>query len=238
MRYSEYLRILCPCACTSDCQDQIRVSPTRHHSPSEKLLIAIFLGFSAMYSSVASSAPSRIIRWMTMRDLKTIVHVESRSRNWRVRKISAMPASPLCVARRMCSIYFDLGGASCPLALISSSPWEIPENIDQGPGRADFYLGSPLHRLLEILCHCSRSTVQTRGKRYWGGVQGRSTGYDIVKERFLSTPSFRLANWRLRWRLQQWPSWRFTVPCQQEMAVFLSARQLNNAEQCRTMQSG
>lgn len=47
-----------------------------------------------------------------MRPLKTMVHVESRSRLVMVRKTSATPASPAFVATRMCSTYFDLGGAS------------------------------------------------------------------------------------------------------------------------------
>lgn len=42
-----------------------------------------------------------------------MVHVESRNRNCNVRKISPTPASPLRVASRICSMYFDLGGASC-----------------------------------------------------------------------------------------------------------------------------
>lgn len=47
-----------------------------------------------------------------MSALKTMVHVESRSRSLSVRKTSATPASPECVARRMCSTYLALGGAS------------------------------------------------------------------------------------------------------------------------------
>jgi hypothetical protein len=46
--------------------------------------------------------------------LKTMVHVESRSRFVRARKISATPASPACVATKMCSTYLDFGAASCP----------------------------------------------------------------------------------------------------------------------------
>ena len=81
--------------------------------PSENPLIASLLGFSAMYCKVASNCPSLIIRWTTIRALKTIVHVESRSRSCRVRNISATPASPVWVATRICSIYLDLGAASC-----------------------------------------------------------------------------------------------------------------------------
>ena len=47
-----------------------------------------------------------------MSALKTMVHVESRNRSCRVRKISATPDSPPCVAERMGSIYLDLGAAS------------------------------------------------------------------------------------------------------------------------------
>ncbi len=47
-----------------------------------------------------------------MRDLKTIVHVESLRRFCKARKISATPASPAWVATRMCSTYLALGGAS------------------------------------------------------------------------------------------------------------------------------
>lgn len=49
-----------------------------------------------------------------MRALNTTVHVESRSRRCSVRNISATPASPVCVATSMCSMYLDLGAASCP----------------------------------------------------------------------------------------------------------------------------
>lgn len=43
--------------------------------------------------------------------LSTTVHVESRNRYCNERKTSPTPASPECVATRMCSIYFVLGGA-------------------------------------------------------------------------------------------------------------------------------
>lgn len=67
-----------------------------------------------MNCNVASNCPSRIIRWITISALNTTVHVDSRSRICRVRKISATPASPVWVATRIFSIYFDLGAASCP----------------------------------------------------------------------------------------------------------------------------
>src|ERR1700677_1240807 len=53
------------------------------------------------------------MRWTMIRALKTIVQVESRSRNVRVRKTSATPASPPLVALSIASTYFDLGAASC-----------------------------------------------------------------------------------------------------------------------------
>ena len=81
--------------------------------PSEKLLMASFEGDSATYFSVTLGSPSRIMRCTMMSDLKTIVHVESRRRFCRARKISATPASPVWVATRMCSTYLALGGASC-----------------------------------------------------------------------------------------------------------------------------
>lgn len=81
-------------------------------SQSDNPLMAILLGLSARYCNVASSTPSRIMRWMTMSALNTIVHVESISRYCSVRNTSPTPASPVCVANRMCSMYLDLGAAS------------------------------------------------------------------------------------------------------------------------------
>src|SRR5204863_6675773 len=80
--------------------------------PSVKLLIASRFGDSAMYLRVRSGCPSLIIRWTMIRALKTMVQVESRKRSCRVRKTSATPASPPCVADRIASTYFDLGAAS------------------------------------------------------------------------------------------------------------------------------
>lgn len=85
----------------------------RPYVPSEKLLIATFDGDSDRNLNVTFGAPSLIIRCTMMSPLKTIVHVESRSRCVNVRKTSATPASPACVATRRCSTYFDLGAASC-----------------------------------------------------------------------------------------------------------------------------
>jgi hypothetical protein len=81
--------------------------------PSVKELIASFrCGFCARYFSVTSGSPSLIIRCIMIKLLNTIVHVESRSRFVRARNISATPASPACVATKICSTYFDFGAAS------------------------------------------------------------------------------------------------------------------------------
>ena len=85
----------------------------RLNVPSVKLLMANILRCRAKNSSVASGSPSRIIMWTVMRPLKTTVHVESRRRNCRARKTSEIPASPECVATRMCSMYLVFGGAAC-----------------------------------------------------------------------------------------------------------------------------
>lgn len=52
------------------------------------------------------------MRCTIISDLNTIVHVVSRNLFCNVRNISATPASPACVATRICSTYFDLGAAS------------------------------------------------------------------------------------------------------------------------------
>lgn len=67
---------------------------------------------SARYDRVTSCEPSRIIKCTVIKLLNTTVHVESRSRFCKERKTSATPASPECVAIRMCSIYFVFGGAA------------------------------------------------------------------------------------------------------------------------------
>ena len=74
--------------------------------------MANLLGDSDMYLKVTSGWPSLIIRWTTIKDLKTIVQVESRSRSCKVRKTSATPDSPPFVADKIGSIYFDLGAAN------------------------------------------------------------------------------------------------------------------------------
>jgi hypothetical protein len=81
-----------------------------------------------------SGDPSLIIRCTVIKLLNTTVHVESLSRFCKARNTSATPASPECVAIRMCSMYlferkgqfdfrrsrsvrwesyFDFGGAAC-----------------------------------------------------------------------------------------------------------------------------
>ena len=77
-----------------------------------KLLIASFVGDSAKYFNVTLGSPSRIIKCTMMSDLKTIVHVESLNLFCSARKTSATPASPACVATKICSTYLDLGAAS------------------------------------------------------------------------------------------------------------------------------
>ena len=92
--------------------------PIPQHVPSVNELMASFLvGFCARYFKVTSGSPSLIMRCTMIKLLKTMVHVESRRRFWRARKISATPASPAWVATRMCSTYFDFGAASCGTVL-------------------------------------------------------------------------------------------------------------------------
>jgi hypothetical protein len=59
-----------------------------------------------------------------------MVHVESRRRFVRARKISATPASPACVATRMCSTYFDLGAASYVVVLACAMRWVMLATTD------------------------------------------------------------------------------------------------------------
>ena len=100
----------------------LAVSTPYHSSPLEgQIIIPSVIVFVAnmvrgeedMYLSVASLSPSLIMRCTTTSALNAMVHVESLNRCCRVRKISATPASPERVPRRMCSTYFDLGGANC-----------------------------------------------------------------------------------------------------------------------------
>lgn len=79
--------------------------------PSDRWSSESMLRCLARKASVTSGEPSRIMRWTVMRLLSTTVHVVSRSLCCRARKTSPTPASPECVATRMCSMYFVLGGA-------------------------------------------------------------------------------------------------------------------------------
>lgn len=89
------------------------VSPFQlSYVPSETLPVSNLDGESARYFNVTLGSPSRIMRWVTMRALKTMVHVESRRRCWRVRNTSATPPSPAWVATRIVSTYLALGAAS------------------------------------------------------------------------------------------------------------------------------
>ena len=75
-------------------------------------MASVRCGFLDRYFNVTSGSPSLIMRCTMIKLLKTMVHVESRSRFVRARKISATPASPACVATRICSTYLDFGAAS------------------------------------------------------------------------------------------------------------------------------
>lgn len=90
---------------------------------------------------------------MTMRALKTIVHVESRSRSWSVRNISATPASPVWVATRMCSMYLDLGAASCSHEASHQHLTLMITCMETMSIQTDLNLGGPLYRFLEIVGH-------------------------------------------------------------------------------------
>lgn len=123
--------------------------------PSVNELIASFLvGFCARYFRVTSGSPSRIMRCTMIRLLKTIVHVESRRRLVRARKISATPASPAWVATRMCSTYFDFGAASCVYALACRrGQLRRMRCASFRRTRRYLYLRPALHALLEGACH-------------------------------------------------------------------------------------
>lgn len=73
--------------------------------PSEKLLMASIFLCLDRYARVTSGDPSLIIRWTVTKLLNTTVHVESRNRFCKARNTSPTPASPECVAIRICSMY-------------------------------------------------------------------------------------------------------------------------------------
>lgn len=128
--------------------------------PSVNELIANFrCGFCARYLSVTSGSPSLIMRCTIIKLLKTMVHVESRSRFVRALKISATPASPAWVATSICSTYLDFGAASYTWVLAGNSygPLRSVMRMRTTEGRAQPYLdlGAALDALLEGACHIS-----------------------------------------------------------------------------------
>ena len=135
-------------------------SPFRRNVPSVNELIASFLvGFCARYFSVTSGSPSRIMRCTMIRLLNTIVHVESRNRLVRARKISATPASPAWVATRICSTYLDFGAASCMYALARRNGQR--SRCASSPKPAQYLdLRPTLHALLEGARHGARVVLQ------------------------------------------------------------------------------
>lgn len=93
---------------------------------------------------MTSLCPFLIIKWTTISDLNTIVHVESRIRSWRVRKTSATPASPVRVAMRICSTYLSFGTANCAL-----NQYKSVKKIS----RADLEFGGSFDGLFECVGH-------------------------------------------------------------------------------------
>jgi hypothetical protein len=126
-------------------------------SPSVKLPTNKELRLLAKKARVTSGEPSRIMRWTVMRPLNTIVHVESRSRYCSARMTSPTPASPECVATRMCSMYLVFGGAFCSRlarGLASDDKPCVMGGSSECPSYLD--LGSPLDGLLEGARHDAR----------------------------------------------------------------------------------
>lgn len=85
--------------------------------------------------------------------LNTTVHVESRSLFCNALNTSPTPASPECVAIRMCSMYFVLGGAACYHRSGSATgrPWMFP-----GQKATHLDLGRAFDRFFEGARHCER----------------------------------------------------------------------------------
>lgn len=126
--------------------------------PSVKWLMASFLcGFCARNLSVTSGSPSLIMRCTMIKLLKTMVHVESRRRLVRARKISATPASPACVATRMCSTYLDLGAASYTAKSVDcNGASNVEATVNHGTlrrARTCLDLGAALYTLLKGAGH-------------------------------------------------------------------------------------
>lgn len=139
-------------------------------------MASFLVGFCARYFKVTSGSPSRIIRCTMIKLLKTMVHVESRKRFVRARKISATPASPAWVATRMCSTYFDLGAASC--RRVSGSQWttavgERGRQRQRAAGRRYLDLRPALDALLEGAGHRARRMLEPGAA---GGPAGDRTG--------------------------------------------------------------
>jgi len=113
----------------------------------------------ARYANVTSGEPSRIMRCTVIRLLKTTVHVASRRRYCSALNTSPTPASPECVATRMCSMYFVLGGAACANGYLISTTVATRRGGKEAArtgGATDLNLGCALDRLLEGARHCSR----------------------------------------------------------------------------------
>lgn len=87
-----------------------------------------------------------------------MVHVESRRRFVRARKISPTPASPAWVATRMCSTYLDFGAASCRRGALAGV-------ARAAHGDAHLDLGPALDRLLKGAGHGSCARVRPAGSR-------------------------------------------------------------------------
>src|SRR5436190_23369229 len=109
--------------------------------------MAILRGCCARYLNAAPGEPSRIIICITISDLNTMVHVESRNRCCSVRNISATPAS-LCVAVRICSMYLDLGAAFYQF-IWSAMTVDWMESKTLPLHCTDFRLGCPFDRFLK-----------------------------------------------------------------------------------------
>jgi hypothetical protein len=183
-------------ACTSS-------SGTMRNIPSVKELIASFRwGFCARYLRVTSGSPSLIIRCTIIKLLKTIVHVESRSRFVRARKISATPASPAWVATNICSTYFDFGAASYTWVLAGNTygPLRSAMLVSTTKGRAHAHLdlGAALDALFEGAGHVSLCESLSRNALAEGlplaGVDARWAAVSLASCRWSSGMS--IAAWR------------------------------------------
>lgn len=73
--------------------------------------------------------------------------------------------------------------------------------------------------------------VRAREKRSWQKESKKRRTLRYPQTDLCRRLPFRLANWRLRWRLQQRPSWWLTGPCQQRDGSLASARWCSNGDQ-------